>query len=55
MFQKLMGQEISKSYINKSLIAIKEHGVLFECTPIDESVPKSVYHLHIGLLGEFKV
>jgi hypothetical protein len=43
MFQKLMGQEISKSLINKSLIAIKEHGVLFECTPNDgECNKKSV-------------
>lgn len=43
MFQKLMGQEISKSLINKSLIAIKEHGVLFECTPNDgECTKKSV-------------
>ncbi|XP_069695408.1 protein inturned isoform X2 [Periplaneta americana] len=41
-FKRLMGQEISKSLINKSLIAIKEHGVLFECSPCDgESNKKS--------------
>ncbi|PNF22078.1 Protein inturned [Cryptotermes secundus] len=39
-FKKLMGQEISKSLINKSLIAIKEHGVLFECTPNDGECTK---------------
>lgn len=30
-FEKMLNQDTDKSVINKSLIAIKEHGVLFEC------------------------
>ncbi|KAJ9581085.1 hypothetical protein L9F63_023742, partial [Diploptera punctata] len=51
-FKKLMGQEISKSLINKSLIAIKEHGVLFECSPCDgESSKKSSPPLSYWVVG----
>jgi hypothetical protein len=50
-FKKLMGQEISKSYINKSLIAIKEHGVLFECTPIDGECTKKCIPLTYWVVG----
>jgi len=51
VFQKLMGQEISKSYINKSLIAIKEHGVLFECTPTDGECTKKCIPLTYWVVG----
>ncbi|XP_063243718.1 protein inturned [Bacillus rossius redtenbacheri] len=30
-FKKLLAQDIAQSRINKSLVAVKEHGVLFEC------------------------
>lgn len=29
-------QDMAKSVMNKSLIAIKEHGIMFECPFIDE-------------------
>jgi hypothetical protein len=50
-FQKLMGQEISKSLINKSLIAIKEHGVLFECTTNDGECTKKSLPLTYWVVG----
>uniref|UniRef100_A0A1B6CYB8 Protein inturned n=1 Tax=Clastoptera arizonana TaxID=38151 RepID=A0A1B6CYB8_9HEMI len=34
-FKKLKAHEVSESLINKSLIAIKEHGMLFECPPLE--------------------
>jgi hypothetical protein len=47
-----MGQEVSNSLINKSLIAIKEHGVLFECmSPDGESSKKSSTPLAYWVVG----
>lgn len=33
-------QEVTKSVINKSLIAIKEYGVLFECPYLEDNSKK---------------
>lgn len=33
-------QEMAKSVINKSLIAIKEHGIVFECPYLDDKDSK---------------
>lgn len=34
-------QDMAKSVMNKSLIAIKEHGVMFECSIFDETEKKN--------------
>ncbi|CAH1183286.1 unnamed protein product [Phaedon cochleariae] len=35
-FKNMPAQDIAKSVMNKSLIAIKEHGILFQCPYLDE-------------------
>lgn len=38
-FNSMLAQDMAKSVVNKSLIAIKEHGLLFEC-PVEENGKK---------------
>lgn len=38
-------QYIAKSVINKSLVAIKEHGILFECPFLDDQENKKYWVL----------
>lgn len=39
---KKYSQDSSKCYINKSLIAVKEHGILLECSSCDQDLNKKV-------------
>ncbi|CAG9826275.1 unnamed protein product [Diabrotica balteata] len=39
-FKNIPAQDVAKSVINKSLISIKEHGILFECPFLDEQDSK---------------
>lgn len=41
-FKNMSAEEMAKSVINKSLIAIKEYGLLFECSVPQESNKKSM-------------
>nr|CAD7438326.1 unnamed protein product [Timema bartmani] len=45
-FKKLLAQDVAKCHLNKSLIAIKEHGVLFQCqgeTSTKKTAPTFTY------------
>nr|CAD7256754.1 unnamed protein product [Timema shepardi] len=45
-FKKLLAQDVAKCHLNKSLIAIKEHGVLFQCqgeTSAKKTTPTFTY------------
>lgn len=43
-------QEMAKSVINKSLIAIKEHGVCFEC-PFQDDKQKKQHKINFWVIG----
>ncbi|KAI4458438.1 protein inturned [Holotrichia oblita] len=52
-FKNMSAQDMAKSLMNKSLIAIKEHGVLFECEYKDDCVrakPLKITYWVIGRL-----
>lgn len=43
-------QDMAKSVMNKSLIAIKEHGIIFECPYVDDKENKK-YKINYWVVG----
>lgn len=48
---KKNAQDTSKCFINKSLVAVKEHGVIFECTSTESDLSKKPITFTYWIVG----
>lgn len=47
----MSAQDMAKSLMNKSLIAIKEHGTLFECDYKDDTTKSKPFKISYWVIG----